>query len=128
MRDELKQFDDQQYLAIETFRKNGRGVKTPVWFASEGTALHIWTLADSGKAQRIRRDGSVRVVPCTGSGEPLGDWLEAHATADDSPEAVKRVTRLFTKKYGVLFHLFRWSGILRRARSTTLTVHLGRSS
>jgi hypothetical protein len=26
----------QQYLNIETFRKNGQGVKTPVWFVEDG--------------------------------------------------------------------------------------------
>ena len=30
----------QQYLNIETFRKNGVGVKTPVWFVQEGDMFY----------------------------------------------------------------------------------------
>ncbi|HAE59309.1 MAG TPA: PPOX class F420-dependent oxidoreductase, partial [Anaerolineae bacterium] len=47
-------FQNQQYLSIETFRKNGQGVKTPVWFVQDGEVLYIWTQTDSGKAKRVR--------------------------------------------------------------------------
>jgi hypothetical protein len=40
-------FQNQQYLSLETFRKNGQGVKTPVWFAQDGEVLYIWTQTDS---------------------------------------------------------------------------------
>ena len=82
----LSAFQNQQYLALETFRKNGQGVRTPVWFAQEGDALFVWTEASSGKAKRIRRDGTVRIAPSTGAGEALGEWTEARAQVDDSPE------------------------------------------
>ena len=49
---DLKQFEDQEFLGLETFRKNGIGVKTPVWFAQEGDMLCIWTVGDSGKIKR----------------------------------------------------------------------------
>ena len=61
----LKQFEKQQYLNIETFRKNGQGVKTPVWFVEDGETLLVWTEAGSGKARRIRSDSTVRVAPST---------------------------------------------------------------
>ncbi len=32
-------FDHQQYLNLETFRKNGAGVKTPVWFVEDGGTI-----------------------------------------------------------------------------------------
>jgi hypothetical protein len=31
--DDLAQFADQKYLDLETYRKNGKAVVTPVWFA-----------------------------------------------------------------------------------------------
>ena len=40
MNNALKQFEKQQFLNIETFRKNRQGVKTPVWFAQDGDRLH----------------------------------------------------------------------------------------
>ena len=32
-----------QYVNLETFRKNGTGVKTPVWGAPDGTEIVIFT-------------------------------------------------------------------------------------
>ena len=110
----LKQFEKQQYLNIETFRKNGQGVKTPVWFVEDGETLLVWTEAGSGKARRIRSDSTVRVAPSTGSGEPIGEWLPAYAQADESPETINHVEKLMKKKYGVMFNIF---GLLGKIRS-----------
>ena len=112
----LKQFEKQQYLNIETFRKNGQGVKTPVWFVEDGETLLVWTEAGSGKARRIRSDSTVRVAPSTrfASGQPAGEWLPAHAQADESPETINHVEKLMKKKYGVMFNIF---GLLGKIRS-----------
>lgn len=115
-------FQNQKYLAIETFRKNGQGVRTPVWFAQEGDAFFVWTEASSGKAKRIRRDGRVRIAPSTGAGEALGEWTEARAQADDSPEALRHIQALMRKKYGVSFDLFGLLGKLRKAKYTSIRI------
>lgn len=120
----LGQFEKQKYLNIETFRKNGQGVKTPVWFVQEGETLHAWTYAESGKVKRIRRDGSVRVVPCTAAGEPRGEWVSAHAVVDDSPEAIHHVESLMKKKYGWMFRFFRWQANKSKARTATVRINL----
>jgi len=118
----LKQFEKQQYLNIETFRKNGQGVKTPVWFVQDGEMLHIWTFAGAGKIKRIRRDGSIRVTPSTVSGEPVGAWVNAQAVADDSDEAIHYVEKLMKKKYGFSFFLFSGLGKLRRAKTSVIKI------
>ena len=64
----LKQFEYQQYLNIETFRKNGQGVKTPVWFAQEEGGLYIWTETTSGKARRVRATPRVMIAPSRADG------------------------------------------------------------
>ena len=115
----LKQFEKQQYLNIETFRKNGQGVKTPVWFVKDGETLQIWTQAGSGKAKRIRNNGTVRVAPSTASGEPTGDWMDAHAQTNESPEAIKHVEKLMQKKYGVMFYIFGFVGKMRGGANYT---------
>ena len=125
MTNSLQPFEGQQYLVIETFRKNGQGVKTPVWFAREGDTLRVWTEAGSGKAKRIRRDSRVRVAPSNASGGPLGEWVEARAVADDSSQAVDHVSKLIKKKYGMAFDGFSLLGRMRSASNTTLTVTLG---
>lgn len=48
-----EQFNNQNHITIETFRKSGAGVKTPVWFTTENDVIYIWTEASSGKAKRV---------------------------------------------------------------------------
>jgi len=121
----LKQFEKQQYLNIETFRKNGQGVKTPVWFVQDGETLHVWTQAGSGKAKRIRNNSKVRVAPSTASGEPTGVWLDAHASADESAAAIKHVETLMKKKYKTMFYIFGMLGRLRGgAKYTDIKIQL----
>jgi PPOX class probable F420-dependent enzyme len=62
-------------MSLETFRKNGEGVKTPVWFAEEDGALYVTTLSTTGKAKRIRNIPRVRIAPCDRSGNIEGDWI-----------------------------------------------------
>lgn len=124
MKNALKQFEMQQYLNLETFRKNGQGVKTPVWFAQDGDTLRIWTQADSGKVKRIHRDGNVRIVPSTASGEPTGEWAQAHAKVLEDTREVDFTARLFKKKYGMMFSLFGVLGKLRRAKYTAIQVEM----
>jgi uncharacterized protein len=120
----LKAFENQQYLNIETFRKNGQGVKTPVWFAQDGDLLLVWTESSSGKAKRIRNNDQVKVAPSRGDGTPLDEWLVAQAVADDSPEALAHVKKLMGKKYGFTFSLFGLLGKFRQAQYTTVKVKL----
>ena len=120
----LKAFEKQQYLSIETFRKNGQGVKTPVWFVQDGEVLYIWTQTDSGKAKRVRNVSKVNIAPSRGDGAPLADFVPASARRDDSPDAVKHVRGLMVKKYGLVFHLFATLGKLRKAQYTTIKVEL----
>ena len=119
-------FQNQQYLNLETFRKNGQGIKTPVWFAQEGNALYIWTQADSGKAKRVRREApvNVNIAPCKPDGSLLGEWVPAQASRDDSPAAVEQVRKLMIKKYGLAFHLFGLMGLFSRKRYTAIKVTL----
>ncbi|MCJ7701300.1 MAG: PPOX class F420-dependent oxidoreductase [Anaerolineales bacterium] len=119
-----EQFRNQKYINMETFRKNGLGVKTPVWFAKDGESFYVWTEADSGKAKRIRRDGTVKIVPATASGQPLGEWVAAQATADATPEALDHIRKLMQKKYGLAFRAFGLMGKLRKANYTAIKLQV----
>jgi PPOX class probable F420-dependent enzyme len=80
----LDAFEGKKYLNLETYRRSGKGVRTPVWFAtapattSEPT-LYVYATADSGKAKRIRRTGVVKIAPCDVRGKVTGLWIAAHA-------------------------------------------------
>jgi len=89
----------KKYLALETYRKNGTGVRTPVWFASApGGELYVYTIADSGKAKRIRRSAVVKIAPCDVRGKPTGQWLDARAEIVGRESFVFGM-RLINRKY-----------------------------
>ncbi len=96
-------FDSQKYLNLETYRKSGVGVRTPVWFAhaparSGGLRLYVYTTADSGKAKRLRRSGVVRIAPCNARGTVSGNWVGAQAELVGGDE-FKFGMRLLNRKY-----------------------------
>jgi uncharacterized protein len=69
----------QKYISVTTFRKNGVGVATPVWFGEENGKLYVMTRSDMGKAKRIRNNPQVRVAPCTIRGTVTGPEFAAIA-------------------------------------------------
>jgi hypothetical protein len=93
----------QKYINLETFRKNGQGVRTPVWFAGEPEdgapeKLYVYSTANSGKAKRIRNNPRVRVAPCDMRGKLLGEWIDARAEIVTGEEA-EHGMKLLNKKY-----------------------------
>ena len=94
----LAQFDSQKYISMETFKKNGQGVKTPVWFVLHNTALYVYTKADSWKVKRIRNNSRVRVAVCNIRGDIKGPWLDATASLVEGDERLA-ADRLLDRKY-----------------------------
>jgi PPOX class probable F420-dependent enzyme len=98
---DLSQFEGHKYLNIETYKRSGEPVRTPVWFAQEGEVLYIYSLAEAGKVKRIRNNPKVRIAPCDMRGNPRGNWIEAKARIESS-EGEVRGHRLLDNKYGLL--------------------------
>jgi uncharacterized protein len=71
--------EHQKYISLTTFRKNGQGVATPVWFGEENGKLYVMTRSDMGKTKRIRNNPQVRVAPCTIRGRVTGPEFAATA-------------------------------------------------
>ena len=94
----LVAFEGKRYLSLETYRKNGVGVRTPVWFAGANSGLYAYSTADSGKAKRIRRDGTARIAPCDLRGNVTGEWIDARATIA-GPDEFRRGMLLLDRKY-----------------------------
>lgn len=106
-------FAGHKYLNLETFKKSGDGVKTPVWFAadptvrldSRGAKLFAYTIGVSGKVKRVRNNPLVRIAPCDMKGRLLGDWVDARAEIVTGEEAARGMN-LLNKKY------FPWKQLL----------------
>jgi hypothetical protein len=121
----LDQLRKQQYLNLETFRKNGVGVKTPVWFVQEGDTLFVRTVDNSGKVKRIRNNGEVNIAPCKVDGALLGDWLPARARVLMDENADRKVDRLLDQKYGLMKKMFGMASALQGRKYTVLEMKLG---
>jgi PPOX class probable F420-dependent enzyme len=94
----LAQFDGQKYISLETFKKNGQGVKTPIWFVMHKNALYVYTEADSWKVKRIRNNPRVRVAVCNIRGDIKGPWLDASASLVEGDERLA-ADKLLDRKY-----------------------------
>jgi PPOX class probable F420-dependent enzyme len=89
-----------KYLSLISFRRDGTGVATPVWFVETGGRLLVETDAASYKVRRIRRDPRVTIAPCTATGRLRGTPVPAWAELLPDTE-VARVEQLMARKYRV---------------------------
>jgi len=89
-----------KYLSITSFRRDGTGKATPVWFVQEGGRLLVETDAGSYKVTRIRRNPWVTIAPCTATGRLRGQPVTARAELLPDAE-IGRVERLVAGKYRV---------------------------
>ena len=123
MDNKLVQFAHQQYINVETFRKNGQGVQTPVWFVEDNGTLYVRTVDNSFKVRRIRNNPRVRVMPCDVRGGPKGEWVEGQARFATTGED-KRVGQLLTSKYGLQKMIFETVSKLQGRKYTVIAVSL----
>jgi len=120
--------DKHDYLSLETFRKSGEGVATPVWFAadpttnlrSSGAKIYIYTIANTGKVKRVRNNSRVRIAPCGRAGALQGEWIEAKARVVEGAEA-ERGLKLLTQKY-FLKRIFDLFAVFRRTKREVLVI------
>ena len=98
-----------KYIVLETYRRNGNPVRTPVWFVEDNGSVYVRTGVKSGKVKRLRRNPSLKLARSNGRGEPKGPWIDATATFAQDQEKQVALDRL-KQKYGLqwkmvnLFH------------------------
>jgi len=122
-------FRDQKYLSLETFKKSGEGVKTPVWFAADpaadlsgdGARLYIYTIGNTGKVKRIRNNGHVKIAPCTVKGVPLGEWADAKAEIVTG-EVASQAMKLLNKKYFPLKQILGFFALFSRRERVVMAI------
>ena len=100
----------EKYINLETYRKSGQGVRTPVWFVEmingDGSVLYVRTSDDTGKYKRVRNNPSVQIAPCNMRGSVKGNWVKGEARIADEEEKVK-VFKMLEKKYGIIYKMTR---------------------
>ncbi|MGH9989052.1 MAG: PPOX class F420-dependent oxidoreductase [Nitrososphaera sp.] len=100
----------EKYINLETYRKDGRGVRTPVWFvessSGDGSILYVRTSDDTGKYKRIRNNPSVQIAPCNMRGSVKGKWVKGEARIASEEEKLKAF-KMLEKKYGIIYKMTR---------------------
>jgi uncharacterized protein len=100
MSSDINQFNESKYINLETYRKSGKAVITPVWFVFERENFFVITRSGTGKVKRLRNNPNVRISPCSFRGQVKGKWIEGIASFVD-PIEFPRIISLRNKKYGI---------------------------
>jgi hypothetical protein len=99
------ELEHARYIALVTFRRDGREVTTPVWCVALDGKVYAYSNGNAGKIKRIRATKRVRVAPSDGRGKPLGKWSEGTGRLVAEPDLAKRVYAGLTRKYGWQYRL-----------------------
>ncbi len=113
--------DGERYISLTTFRRDGTGVATPVWFVEHEGGLALYTGATSGKVKRLHHTAHVTLAPCTVRGAVTGPTLVGTARVVTDSAATAAIRAALLRKYGfqrrALLAIEAISGIFsRRAR------------
>jgi len=97
-------FESEKYIVLETLKKNGKSVKTPVWFVEQDDLVWVVTRKFTGKVKRIKNNNQVKLAPSNFSGKPKGNWLSGIAQIVEGDMAHKIIQQR-NKKYGLIAKL-----------------------
>ena len=100
MEDKLSLFLDQKYVNLETYKKDGTPVRTPVWFMIDNGIIYVITREKTGKVKRLKNNQNIRIVPCSFNGESKNEWINGVAQKITGNNA-ERAIKLRKKKYGI---------------------------
>ena len=100
MGNHFDQFLDQKYINLETYKKDGTSVRTPVWFVIDNDLIYVITRESTGKVKRLKNNHDVRIVLCSFKGEPKNEWIKGKAEKITGKE-VDIAIKLRKKKYGM---------------------------
>lgn len=94
-----------RYLSVTSFKRDGTGVATPVWFVSDGRRLFALTDLHSAKVRRIRRNPRVLVASCRPDGKLRNEPVPARAEVLTGTPELERVQKLLIKRYKVSYRM-----------------------
>ncbi len=94
-----------RYLSITSFKRDGTGIATPVWFVSDGSRLFAFTDLRSAKIKRIRRNPHVLVASCLPGGKLRREPAPARAEVLTETADLERVRRLLLARYKISYRV-----------------------
>jgi len=118
----LSRFSGEKVISLETYRRNGEPVRTPVWFLEENRMLYVHTDDSTGKMKRISRNTNVRVAPSHFRGKPKSEYMDARAELETSPEIVEKYHSKIYKMYGLQATLTRFIQRFSRSKARDIII------
>ena len=94
-----------RYLSVTSFKRDGTGVATPVWFVSDGSRLFAFTDLHSAKVRRIRRNPRVLVASCRVDGKLYSEPVFARVEVLTVDAELERVQKLLLARYKISYRV-----------------------
>jgi hypothetical protein len=108
---------------LETYRRDGSAVRTPLLFTIHRNRLYMRTAAHTYKVKRIQNNPKVRVAPSTFRGELKGEWVEGEARVYDAAD-MQWVNHLSKRRHGWFKRLIDLRNRFRRVQFVVIEVVL----
>lgn len=118
--DPLPTLSAYHYINLETLKRDGKGVATPVWFTINGTKISVITRKQTGKVKRLKNNPNVRLAPCGIRGRLKGRWYKGKAFLANEDE-LNTALRLRNEKYGFRARL---AGIFTRSKGQLVGINI----
>lgn len=118
--DKIPVLSGHKYINLETYRKNGEAVRTPVWFVISDDQIFVLTSENAGKVKRIKNNSAIKIMPCGIRGEPKGEWIDGTARIANESE-MQNTIKLRYKKYGFRARII---GLLKRDNLTGIAIKI----
>jgi len=100
---QLLDFANVEYINLETFKKDGSKVTTPVWVAQQNNSLVVTTGNNAGKVKRIRNNGKAIIYTTNQSGsKKLSEELEVKGSILSDEDLKTEAVTILKKKYGMM--------------------------
>jgi uncharacterized protein len=112
---------EMRYINLETYKKNGQPVHTPVWFVIYNKKIYFRTDSNSGKVKRIMNNQNVSIAACDLLGKIKAEWIKGAAKIanDVDPETINT---LINKKYSFMQSFIRIMYKLRNIKVIIISV------
>ena len=118
----LKIFEKAKYINIQTYKKTGQPISTPVWFIIKDNKIFFRTSHNSGKIKRIRNNNNVKFALCDIRGKIKGEWYEGIAKIENDSD--NSILFQINKKYGLSSRLMKIFYKIKKIDIVILSIEL----
>ena len=109
---------NNKYISLKTFKRDGKQVLTTVWFAYDksNNKIFMTTAKKAGKLKRLRNNNKVEFAFCNARGKEHSHFFDGLCKELADNERFQ-AHNLLKKKYGLLFKLWATFYLRKNART-----------